>query len=201
MRTKVLHVLTACLTLVAALNVIGFAVFMVLWVTIGDTHDAIWAASKYPVIALAIVIPVIYLVLDWRKGTTSRSRAIRFWLPLVVTLFALTQKVRSETSRIKGWSPEQAALNVASSLYPGSAHSFTLQQLNKEELSVMGRGPSITYLVMDEGQPACKVGVCRRYSLWWTCGMYETLKERNTAQQGAAPLPPASQTGPLEGAR
>jgi len=201
MRTKAFHILTACLMLVAAFNMIGFAVFMVLWVTIGDTHDRIWVASKYPVIALAIIIPLIYLVLDWRKRTSSRSRAVRFWLALVVSLFALTQKVRSETSRIKGWSPEQAALNVASSLYPGSAHSFTLQQLKKEELSVMGRGPSITYLVIAEGQPACKVGVCRRYWMWWTCGMYETLKERSTAQQGATPLPSAPQAGPSQIAR
>ena len=200
MRTKAVHILTACLTLVPALKVIGFVVCMVLWVTIGDTHDGVWMASKYPVIALAISIPVIYLVLDWRKRTSARSRAIRLWLALVITLFALTQKVRHETSRIQGWSPEQAALNVASSLYPGSAHSFTLQQLNKEELSVIGRGPSITYLVMADGKPACKVGVCRRYSLWWTCGMYETLKQRNTAQQGAAPLPPAP-AGPSEGSR
>ena len=188
MRTKAFHILTACLTLVAAFNVIGFAVFRVLWVTIGDTHDWIWAASKYPVIALALIIPVIFLVLDWRNRTSFRSRAIRFWLALVVTLFALTQKVRSEANGVKGWSAERAALNVAASLYPGSSRSFTLQQLNTEELSVIGRGPSITYLVMADGQPACKVGVCRRFGLWWTCGMYETLKERNTAQQGAPPL-------------
>lgn len=200
MRTKAFHILTACLTLVAAFNVIGFAMFMVLWVTIGDTHDRIWAASKYPVIALAIIMPIIFLALDWRNRTSFRSRTIRFWLALVVTVFALTQKVRSETSRIKGWSAEQAALNVASSLYPGLALSFTLQQLNREELSVIGRGPIITYVVMADGQPACKVGVCRRYGLWWTCGMYETLKERNTAQQSAAPLPSAP-AGPSEGAR
>ena len=201
MRTKAFHITTACLSLVAAFNVIGFAVFMVLWVTIGDTHDGIWAASKYPVIALTIITPAIYLVLDLRNRTSSRSRAIRFWIALLVTVFAVTQKVRSETSRIKGWSPEQAAINVASSLYPESAQSFTLQQLDKQELSVLGRGPSITYLVMADGRPACKIGVCRRYSLWWTCGMYETLKDRNTAQQSTAPLPSAPQAGPAEGAR
>jgi len=189
MKTKSVHILTACLTFVAAFNVIGFAVYMVFWVTIGDAHDRIWAACKYFVIALAVIIPLIYLVLDSGNRTSSRSRAIRFWLALVVTLFALTQKLRSETSCIKGWSPEQAALNVTSSLYPGSVHSFTLQQLKKEELSVMGRSPSITYLVMAGGQPVCKIGVCRRYWLWWTCGMYETLKEQNTAQQGTAALP------------
>lgn len=93
MRTKAIHILTACLTLVAAFNVIGFAVGMVLWVTIGDTHDRIWTASKYPVIAVAIIVPVIYLVLDLGNRTSSRSRSIRFWMALLVTLFALTQKV------------------------------------------------------------------------------------------------------------
>ena len=190
MREKAFHVLTACLTFVAALNAIAFVAMMALWVTIGDTHDEIWSATKYLVIALAVAVPLTWLALDWKGKTSTRSRKIRFWISTLVTLFALTQAVMSEAGRIKGWSSEQAALNVASSLYPGSAGAFTLQQLSREELSAVGRGPSITYLVMDAGRPACKVGVCRRYWLWWTCGMYETLKDRNTTQNNVPSTSP-----------
>lgn len=192
MKAVLLRLLTAILFCVASSLVIGFVIGMALWVTIGDTHDEIWAASRPIILTLAFLLTCVFLVLDLTNRTSNRSIAVRLCASVLVCLLAVGVRIHTEVSRFEGWNSEDAALAVASRLYPELTSSMVLREDSRSDLSAFGRGPNIHFTVMSGTEPICRLAVCRQYWAWWTCGMYETLKERKAqdapASNGIQPI-------------
>ena len=144
--------------------------------------------AAFPVLALVILLisaatAGIFIRLDLLGKSSAKSRRFRRVYSVVVCLLVVVSTVRTEAGRIKGWSSEEAALSVASSMYPEHSEHLELRVEKKEDVPVLTRGPYIVYLVHLADQPVCRVGVCRRYWSYWTCGLSETLMERKTQQE------------------
>jgi hypothetical protein len=168
------------LLFVALFVTIGWSLFILLWMlVIGDTHEEVWRVLPYVFVVLSGSISISFVCLDLMEKTSRTSRKIRLVFSVLVCLLVLTLSLHAEAKRIKGWSSEGAALSVASSIYPDLADSFVLKVESEENVSALTRGPNITYVVLSGEEPVCRLTVCRRYWSYWTCGMHETLKDRN----------------------
>lgn len=153
---------------------------MLLWMfVIGDTHEEVWRVLPYFFAVLSGIIASVFACLDLMNKTSKRGRRVRLVFSVAVCLLLLVLTVHAEAKRIKGWSAEEAALSVASSLYPDLKRSLVLKVESEENLPSWTRGPNITYTVLSGGEPVCRLAVCRRYRFYWMCGMHETLKDMN----------------------
>ncbi len=153
---------------------------MILWLfAIGDTHEEVWRVLPCFFAVLSGSIAIAFVRLDVMNKSSKLSRRVRLVLSTAVCLLLLGLTVHAEAQRIKGWSAEDAALSVASSLYPDLKQSLVLKVESETNVPAWTRGPNITYIVMAGEEPVCRLAVCRRYWSYWTCGMYETLKTKN----------------------
>lgn len=172
-------IVSGVLLFVALFAAIGWPLSMLLWMfVIGDTHEEVWRVLPYIFAILSGSISVAFITLDFLNKTSQRSRKVRFLAASAVCLLLFAFTVRAEAKRIKGWSSEDAALSVASSMYPDLKGSFVLRVEEKQEIPAWTRGPNIRYTVLSGDDPVCRLEVCRRYWSYWTCGMSETLKEK-----------------------
>jgi len=179
---------------------IGWPLSMLLWMfVIGDTHEEVWRVLPYFFAVLSGSIAVAFVRLDVMNKSSKRSRRVRLVFSTAVCLLLIGLTVHAEAQRIKGWSAEDAALSVASSLYPDLKQSLVLKVESEENVPAWTRGPNITYIVMAGEEPVCRLAVCRRYWSYWTCGMYETLKTKNPNKASEAtsePAPGAASSSP-----
>lgn len=183
MKRAIQIILSGILLFVALFAVIGWPLSMLLWMfLIGDTHEEVWRVLPYVCAIASGSIAIGFATLDFLNKTSTRSRKVRFLSALAVCLLMLIFTVHAEAKRIKGWSSEDAALSVASSMYPNQKDSLVLRVDLKEDVPAWTRGPNLHYTVLLEDEPVCRLEVCRRYWSYWTCGMYETLKDRKPNQ-------------------
>ena len=183
MKRAIQIIFSGVLLFVALLAVIGWPLSMLLWMlVIGDTHEEVWGVLPYIFAILSGSIAIGFVTLDFLNKTSPRSRKVRLLFAAAVCLLMLVFTVHAEAKRIKGWSAEDAALSVASSMYPDLTDSFVLRVDSGEEVPAWTRGPNIRYTVLVGDEPVCRLEVCRRYWSYWTCGMSETLKDRKPNQ-------------------
>jgi hypothetical protein len=163
----------------ASFVTISWPLSMLLWMfVLGDSHEDVWRVLPWVFGALSASIAIGFICLDFMNKTTRRSRMVRLVFSIAVCLLMSVVGIQAEVSRIKGWSAKDAALSVASSLYPELRDSFVLRVDSEEDVPSWTRGPNITYTVLSGDTPVCRLAVCRSYWSYWTCGMYETLRER-----------------------
>lgn len=179
MKRAIQIIVSGALLFVALFVAIGWPLSMLLWMfVIGDTHEEVWRVLPYVFAVLSGSISIGFIILDFMSKTSRRSRKVRLLSASLVCLLLLVLTVHAEAKRIKGWSSEDAALSVASSMYPDQKVSLVLRVDLEEDVPAWTRGPNIHYTVLLENEPVCRLEVCRRYWSYWTCGMYETLKDR-----------------------
>jgi len=179
MKRAIKIIASGVLLFVALFAVIGWPLSMLLWMfVIGDTHEEVWRVLPYIFAILSGSIAIGFTTLDFLNKTSPRSRKVRLLSASLVCLLLLVLTVHAEAKRIKGWASEDAALSVASSMYPDLKDSLVLWVDLEEHVPAWTRGPNIHYTVLLENEPVCRLEVCRRYWSYWTCGMYETLKNR-----------------------
>ncbi len=184
MKRIIQALISGILFFVAADIAIAWPIGILLWAfVLGDAHENIWRILPLVFCAASAGLAVTFVALDLANKTTRRSRMARLVFSVGVCLLALGMRIQAEASRVKGWNPDEAALAVASSCYPGLKDSMVLHEDSRSDIPVFGRGPNIVYTISSGTEPICRVAVCRRYWLWWTCGMYETLKKRGKPTQ------------------
>ena len=176
-------IFSGVLLFVGLFAVIWWPLSMLLWMfVIGDTHEEVWRVLPYVFAILSGSIAIGFITLDFLHKTSPRSRKVRLVSASAACFLLLVFTIRGEAKRIKGWSSEDAALAVASSMYPDLRDSFVLRVEAKNDVPAWTRGPNIRYTVLSGNEPLCRLEVCRQYWSYWTCGMYETLKERKPNQ-------------------
>lgn len=184
MKRIIQTLISGLLLFVATFFAIGWPLAMLLWIfVLGDSYENIWRILPLVFGIISACITIAFVWLDLANKTTKRNRFVRLVFSVSVCMIVAAMEIRDEVSRIKGWSSDEAALSVASSLYPELKSSMVLHEESKSNVPSFGRGPNIVYIVISDTEPVCRVAVCRRYWSWWTCGMYETLKERGRKTQ------------------
>jgi hypothetical protein len=129
------------------------------------------------VFAISLGVAGVFIRLDLLGRTSRTNRAIRHTYSLLVIFLLLMFALRSEAKRFKGWTPGEAALEVA---WPSSTEAqelLTLRLDSEEQVSALTRGPYRRYSVFDGDHLVCRVGISRRYGCYWVFGMREQLKE------------------------
>jgi len=179
MKRALKAIVSGVLLFFASYLAICWPLSMLLWMfVLGDSHEKTWKILPYIWIVICTGIAVTFVALDLMNKTSKRNRVLRLVSSITICVFVVALSIRGEAKRFKGWSSEQAALSVVSLLYPELADSLIPRIDTTEDVSSWTRGPNIKYTVFSDEEAVCRLEVSRKYRLYWTCGMSETLKDR-----------------------
>ena len=181
MKRMLINLLSALLMYFATLYAVSWLASIALWMFfIGDTHENIWRMLPFVFLCIGALTAMLFFILDMKNVTSRRNRVLRTIFSLTVCIIAISVSVWAQLQLFRGWNSDEAALTVATSLYPEYKDMLVLKLESKAEIPSWTRGPSLTYIAMADGIPICRMSVTRRFWSYWTSGMYETLKKRET---------------------